>query len=437
MKKRNLKRVLCTVTAAAMTIGMAGCSSGEGTSGADKGQETREITLSIGQSNYREESFTKIHDLALENIGIDVQYEFPPDAQGQNLLQTQLATGNVPDIAQINEPSDYGLYSAEENFVPLDDEEWVDRLAFDKSEIQSGDGHIYAMPITGFSGVMGVVYNKQVFEDLNLDIPKTWDEFMNVCEVISGSGKTPVYLSGKDTWTIQITPMIFLANALDDRAEEVYDSILSGENKLADVPEFKEALEAFQDLCSSGYVNKDYTVGTYEDSKAKVASGEVGMIVSGEYAVTDIANKYPDAEIGMFPLPYNDVDKFLTSKYVFGLAVPKDSKNQEAALEFLNYMSQPECLELYLEENAVNSPFTDVESKNLNPVLQEIYDTYFSEGQTLPQVADMLGEFGSVNSDIFLQMYVEIASGGEIDSAISQLDAALAEYGHNAGLEGY
>lgn len=436
MDNKKWKRILCALTAATMTVGMIGCGSTE-KGNEEKKKEVREITFHIGQSNYREEAFSKIHDMALEELGIDVKFEFPPDAQGQNLLQTQLATGNVPDIAQINIPSDYGLYSAAENFVEMDNEEWVERLAFDKKDIEMNNGHIYGMPITGFSGVMGVVYNKQVFEELKLEVPKTWEGFTKVCDKIAASGKTPLYLSGKDTWTIQITPMIFLANALDENAEIVYDEILSGEKGLADVPEFKQALEDFQKLTNSDYVNKDYTVGTYEDSKAKLATGEIGMIVSGEYAVTDIANKFPDAEIGMFPLPYNDVEKFMTSKYVFGLAVPKDSKNQETALEFLNYMSQPECMEVYLASNPVNSPFTDAESGNLNPVLKEAYDTYFADNKLVPQVADMLGEFGSVNSDIFLQMYIEIATGGDIDKSIEQLDASLKEYGHNVGLEGF
>lgn len=435
MRSKIWKKGLCTLTVAALTAGMIGCAGSE--SEKEEKKEVREITFSIGQSNYREEAFSKIHDMALDELGIEVKFEIPPDASGQNLLQTQLATGNAADIVQINMPTDYGLYSAKENFTIMDDQEWVERLECDKTDLEMDDGHIYGMPITGFSGVMGVIYNKQVFQELNLEIPKTWDDFMDVCGKISESGKTPIYLSGKDTWTVQITPMIFLANALNENVDAIYDAILSGEKKLADIPEYKQVLVDFQKLAESGYVNRDYTVGTYEDSKAKVAAGEVGMIVSGEYAVTDIADKFPDAEIGMFPLPYNDVDKFLTSKYVFGLAVPKDSKNQETALEFLNYMSQPKCLEIYLEANAVNSPFTDVESNNVNPVLKEIYATYFSDNKVLPQVADMLGKFGSVNSDIFLQMYVEVASGGDVDSAINQLDASLEEYGKNLGLEGF
>jgi len=446
MKRMKVKKTLSLLLALSMVTGLTACGSSGKTEKADAGKEGStqadsdqmpEITLMIGQSNYYQEAFTQIIEKAKKEIGINVKIELPPDTAGTSLFQTQLATGDVPDIAHINLPNDYSRFNAEKYFLPLEDQDWVKRLNFDKKDITAEDGHIYGMPYTGYSGVMGAIYNKKVFDEVGVKVPKTYEEFKTVCEKIKQAGKTPIYLSGKDSWTIQIIPMIFMANALDDRAEEVYSSILSGEKKLADIPEFKQALSDFQDLIKSGYVNTDYTVGTYDESKQKVASGDAGMIVSGEYAVTDIVNKFSDAEIGMFPLPYNDVNKFLTAKYVFGLVIPKDSKNQEAAKKFLNFLSQPENMKIYLNANAVNSPFTDVTSDNLNPILADIYNSYFKNGELIPQIGDTLEKFGSVNSDVFWQTYTEVAAGGDIDTAINQLDAALQEYGASAKLKGF
>ena len=440
MKSRKFKKVISMTMAAAMVVSLAGCGS-SGKESSEKSKEdssqTKKLTYMVGQSNYIESAFTKIAEKMKEEKGIEIEFQVTPDSQGINLTQTKLASGDVPDLMQLNIPESYYTYNAGENFEVLNDEEWIERLSFDKSDIEYMDGNIYGMPITGFSGVMGVIYNKAVFEEMGIEIPKTYDDFLSMCKKIKDAGKTPIYISGNDNWTIQIAPMIFLANALDGGAEDVYDKLYNNETTFADIPEFRQALEAFQNLFKEGYTNEDYTVGTFEDSKTKVAQGDAAMLISGEYALTDMMTNYPDAELGMFPLPYNDVDKFLTSKYVFGISIPKDSKNIETAKEFLETLSQPEYLEIYLSANPLNTPFTDVDSENINPVLKEIYTGYFNDGKVLPQIADTLGKFGSVNNDVFFPVYTQVAQGGDIDEAIEQFDAGLQEYGQNTGIEAY
>ncbi len=461
MKNKAVKKGLSIILAAAMITGLTGCG-GSGSEGKDSAREgntssntessadtgadnsvaddtgeTRKVTYMVGQSNYIESAFTKIADKMKKEKGIEIEFQVTPDSQGTNLTQTKLASGEVPDIMQFNIPENYYIYDAAKNFITMDDQPWIERLAFDKSEITYTDGHIYGMPITGFSGVMGVIYNKEVFKENNLEVPKTYEEFLKVCETLKANGQTPIYISGNDNWTIQIAPMIFLANALDDKASEAYDKLYNNEQAFADIPEFKEALQSYQDWFTNGYTNTDYTVGTFEDSKDKVAHKEAAMIISGEYAVTDIMTKWPDAQIGMFPLPYNDVDKFLTSKYVFGEAIPKDSKNIDTALEVLNTLSQPEYLEIYLGANPLNSPYKDVESVNINSVLKEVYADYFDSNKVLPQIADMIGKFGSLNNDVFFPVYTQVAQGGDIDEAIEQFDSGLQEYGKNVGVEAF
>ena len=202
--------------------------------------------------------FTNIYGSEDYDARMEEESEWSPAI----VLKKTEASGEVPDLMQMNLPENYYTYSADTYLEPLNDEEWINRLSFDKSEIEYTDGNIYGMPITGFSGVMGVVYNKQVFADLGLEIPKTYDGFIEVCNTIKESGITPIQMSGNDSWTIQIAPMIFLANALDDRAQETYDGLYNGELTFADIPEFKQALEEFQKLFEEGYTNADYAVAS-------------------------------------------------------------------------------------------------------------------------------------------------------------------------------
>lgn len=63
-----------------------------------------------------------------------------------------------------------------------EDAEWKDSFlpAFLNSSVYEGKN--YAVPYR--SSVLYMLYNKQVFADNNLDVPTTWDEFIDVCDTL-------------------------------------------------------------------------------------------------------------------------------------------------------------------------------------------------------------------------------------------------------------
>lgn len=260
MKKKLCSTILSLAMASAL---LAGCgSSSQGTEGetpaANTGTESEtagseemkdySVTLMLAQSSYSEDAFKEIQTKFKELYNIDLEYEVIPDAQFVNLSQVRISTGEAPDVIFANIPSAYSTYDAKNTLVNLDDQAWTSRLSMDTSSIVAADGSLYGMPITGYSGVMGVIYNVDVFESLNIEIPKTYDDFLAACETIKQSGTNPLYLSFKDTWTTQIMPMIYFANALDERCNEVYAELNTNQLSFADVPEYKQALTDFQAL---------------------------------------------------------------------------------------------------------------------------------------------------------------------------------------------
>lgn len=433
MKRNFWKRAAAMSTAGILVMGMTG------TSVWAEESEGYTINFMLAQSSYKEDAHLAIKEKMKAEYDIDVEYEVIPDAQFTNLSQVRISTGEAPDVIHVNVPGAYTTYDAPSTLLSLDEQPWMERLSLDSQILKADDEKVYSMPITGFSGVMGVIYNKDVFSDMGIEVPKTYDEFLNALNTVKNSEKgiTPLYLSFKDTWTSQIGPMIYFANALNENCDSVYDKLNINEQKFSDVAEYKQALSDFQKLFSDGFVNEDFSVGTYDTSKEKVANGEAAMILSGEYAVNDIVTNWPDANIGMFPLPYNDVNKIMTAQYVYGLVIPKDAPDTEKAKDFLNKVSQPEFLSLYLNANSVNSPFKDVSSDNINPVLQEMYDTYLNTGNYVVQVGDILSNFGSLNDDIIFPAYAQLALGEDIDNIIGQIDNGMQEYGKNLGCEGF
>lgn len=137
-----------------------------------------------------------------ENPDVKVYINSPGDAYA--ILKARMVKGNVPDIVGLDATQTYVDYAKAEIFEDLTDSEltkkvkpsYVEMLA----NMEDMDGEVHAMPFAG--NVTGIMYNKDKFKTLGLEIPTTWQELLNVCEQIKAAGETPFYLGYKEDWTI-------------------------------------------------------------------------------------------------------------------------------------------------------------------------------------------------------------------------------------------
>ena len=44
------------------------------------------------------------------------------------------------------------------------------------------------------------LYNKQIFDELKLDIPTTYDELKDICQKMLDAGYTPIYEATTNGW---------------------------------------------------------------------------------------------------------------------------------------------------------------------------------------------------------------------------------------------
>lgn len=440
MNLRQKKSVIVLLMCISLTL-LAACGSGKtaqpSASGSQPATETPEVSqsaspdpapekvtlsLMVGGNNKFYETITKEYSKRNPHVTFDLQTV--DGSQYDSLLRTRIATKNLPDIIGHNVSDMARRYNPADNFVDLSNEPWVARLV--NPEIIKINGSIYNLPFAASGSALGIVYNKKMFADLNLSVPKTFEELLQVCETLKTNGITPFYLGNKDGWVAQIWGLTTFSEVI--KGTDIMDKINSNQLKHADVPGFEEALGQVMQLFEKGYVNEDHLSVGFDGLGAAMNSGKAAMTVLGDFL--EAGDKVGD--YGIFATPgANQPD--LTVGTVTGWFISKNSKNVEEAKKFLDFWSQPDIMSIQYAEDPRFSAFKDIEV-NFNPLMQGEYDEYISQGKVVRQYNDLI----AVDTSELFRLYQDMFGKGKTPKQVLKAwDEKVEELAKAAELPGW
>ncbi len=177
---RRPAAALAVVTAAALAL--AGCAGSSG-DGASDGEPV-ELTFQSWVPNIDQavDAFNAAHDdiqVTLETITAG------PDG-GYATMLSAVQAGNAADVAQVG-------YDSIPDFLVNDGLEDITEYAQDSADLfvpwqwQTGvfDGAVYSIPQA--SGPLGQFYRADIFEELGIEAPATWDEYYEAAKTIRAS----------------------------------------------------------------------------------------------------------------------------------------------------------------------------------------------------------------------------------------------------------
>jgi raffinose/stachyose/melibiose transport system substrate-binding protein len=212
----------------------------------------------------------------------------------------------------------------------------------------------------------GLFYNKAIFSELGLSVPKTWAEFIAVCEAVKADGKYLVLSAGAaDQWPLNMFSNAIISANYQDGAKEIGQKLLTGELKHTD-PEIKLVYDCMEQFAS--YLEPGVTGISYSDAPGRFALGVLAMYADGAWSAADINRAEPEFEYGYFPLPgvnprADGLDPQYGIKYDLSLSVPTNAPAKEGAFAVLEYISRPEVYTAFL--NAIGmTPTQDVTLDN-------------------------------------------------------------------------
>jgi ABC-type glycerol-3-phosphate transport system substrate-binding protein len=192
------------------------------------------------------------------------------------------------------------------------------------------DGQLYALP-WGLEYWL-VYYNKDVYSQLGLKVPNTWDEFIDNCAKIRAAGKTPLNQTIVDEW-----PSFFafeeIAASIDPN---LYNDLCKGKKKFTD-PQAVQIFTIWKDLMDKGYFT-DPSVHYYMDIPRFFNDDQLAMIIGGSwyYNTQLLAQGVPESKIGYFFLKTMD-GKNRAILEASPLLVAKNGKHLDTTMKIVDY----------------------------------------------------------------------------------------------------
>lgn len=320
---------------------------------AEGGAEVNLFLASHASWPYQED--WPVWDYIKEGSNITVNAE-PPSGEYADALSLTMASGKLPDLFQIwmGDDSKYGQAGA---FVNLNDhldkmpnlkKYWEENPEY-KSRVTLPDGSVYLALSEGtsFSNQRAWQYRKEIFDEHGLKVPTTYEELYEVLKELKS-----IY---PDSY-----PMVWRGgiNGLGNQApafginKDFYPDLETREVKFGSVTdEMKELITWLNKFAEEGLIPPDWLSVNTNQWTAYVTTGQsfvtldyIGRIdyMNGNFegGGDHMAFMKPPAGAGSEGYV---LDAFFNRE---GLAIARDSENQEAAFKYLDFLHSPEGQEL-------------------------------------------------------------------------------------------
>jgi multiple sugar transport system substrate-binding protein len=201
-------------------------------------------------------------------------------------------------------------------------------------------GKLTALPWFIDAGML--YYRKDLLDELGAKAPETWDELVDNAKKVTGSGKT------KFGFLWQAKQAEVLVCDLVSFIGSNGGVILQPDGKTVSIAEDAavEAVQLMQDLIKKDQVTpEDVLSWDEEPSRRPFTSGQAAFLRNWSYVWKVAQDKKESSvvdKVGVAPLPHfaNKKSAACLGGYQYG--VNASSKNKEAAIEFVRWMSSPE-----------------------------------------------------------------------------------------------
>lgn len=250
------------------------------------------------------------------------------------VLKTRMLGGDPPDTFQVHAGQELiGTWVVAERMEDLtwlyEQEDWNKVFPADLLNLLSTDEGIWSVPVNIHrSNVMYFIPDN--LAKWGVDVPNTWDEFLEIAPKLKAKGITP--LSVGENWTAtHLWESVALAVLGPDKYGELWDGKLSWKS-----PDVIEVWEVFGEILE--YTNADAPSLSWQQATDMVVKGQAAFNIMGDWAsgyMTTTLKLEPGTGYGWAASPGTE-GVFMMLSDSFGL--PVGCTNRENAIAWLKML---------------------------------------------------------------------------------------------------
>lgn len=338
-----MKKVLSCLLIMSVLVGLCACSSSSDSSDSSSAADTstsdeteEEVVTGLASYGYSIDDFvvedttvTLYHKLSAEggapesdyfiaaidewnaeNNGITIETVFiSTESEYFNRISTDIAAGEAPDIMLEYGGSDTLDYVEADILLDLTpyleaDEDWYNGFVsanWDRCDYSSfGIDGIYGVPWSAYEILL--YYNEEHLAACGLEVPESWEDFVNCCEVLTENGYQPLLAGEGDNY--------YYEHLISTLAVKTYgpdfDDALAAREYTYESNEVLDLMYMITEIQDAGYLGENLMSFTVNESRAAFGAGESTFLIdlSRGGALLEGTDCYNEGTIHATKFPY-------------------------------------------------------------------------------------------------------------------------------------
>lgn len=280
MKKKVISMLLTACTVSAMVAG--------GSASLVMADDAETITM---MGWYDEDDMNPILDKVNEQLDgkYVMEYTYVANSDFNNVLSTQLAAGEGPDI--IMDGTNFPAEIKAGNVEDISEADFVSEFDEAGMALCTADGKTYGIPSYGwFSGIW---CNTAILEECGVEVPKTFDEFVAACKTINEKGYTAYGFGIADDTTATSSLLGYLENSYYHNNDEANPDGIDFDTKFA-----------MGEVTMDGHINDSVNKWCTLVDEGLIASESLGI------SCQEMLNSFKNGEVAFLhggPWQYNEL----------------------------------------------------------------------------------------------------------------------------------
>jgi raffinose/stachyose/melibiose transport system substrate-binding protein len=332
-------------------------------------------------------------------------------------VRTAMAGGEIPDILDQNADELWSPFIKAGLALPMDDvlqekgygedTKLADILVDGVLEPYKYEGKTYFIPYEIITSAFW--YDQRVFDDAGVTPPKTWSDFLNVCDALNEHGIAPIggdndpwYNGYYSYWLFQrVMGPGFYYKLAGDRTGALWDD-----------PGVLEVAERTRELWDRGCFQEGYEGNVWPAGQVGWSMGESAMELCGSWLPNEVHESAAEGyQFRGFAFPEIEGAKGKATElesFLIGWIVLKEAKHPEAAIEFIKFALQEQYQNQIVTKGQNMSARKGLQVPDVLPDIKTMFETATALHKPYDGV---LADFGEYWTTVFNPLYDQLFFG--------------------------